>query len=126
MDWEGELIHVSFDLKLQQQWRLINFSFRRRFLQPIGWGNQGYSDVGDKKAWEKTSQALREGQNEVKAKLATEKETDQGKEALAKYAQVIQDESFLTYARDTLESQYDDSGLSLVCRERCSCRTINI
>ena len=32
----------------------------------------------------------------------------------------------MTYARDTLESQYDDSGLSLVCRERCSCRTINI
>ena len=69
----------------------------------------GHIDVGNRRAWDKTSQALREGQVEVRAKLATEKEngTTSSAEKFAQYKQVIEDQAFFSYACNLLQSLYD-------------------
>eukprot|EP00956_Cyclotella_meneghiniana_P019693 scaffold34064_cov121-Cyclotella_meneghiniana.AAC.9 len=73
-------------------------------------------DTGDKRAWEKTSQALREGIVDTRAKLQAERETASGVEKAAHYSQTIDDQSFFAYACANIQSLYDpDSGLSHSC-----------
>jgi hypothetical protein len=87
-----------------------------RFLQPNG--NMGYLDIGDKRAWDKTSQALREGQTEIKAKLAAE--GGDAPQKVAEYKQVITEQTFLAYALKILQSLYDSkSGIMTSCGPDC-------
>ena len=51
-----------------------------------------YFDIGDKRAWDKTSQALREGQAEVRARLA--EEDPAGMSKVAEYKDVISGQAF--------------------------------
>ena len=81
-----------------------------RFLQAgVGGEDKGYLDIGDKMAWDKTSQALREGQAEIKAELAAEQDTSLGVQKVAEFQQVISTETFLDYASKILASLYDSS-----------------
>jgi len=77
-----------------------------RFLQA---GGGGYFDIGDKKAWEKTSQSLREGQIGVKAKLAAEQATALGVQKVAEFEHVISTETYLAYACKLLVSLHHNS-----------------
>lgn len=81
-----------------------------------------YFDIGDKRAWDKTSQALREGQAEVRAKLAAEEDAN-GMDKVAEYKQVISERSFFAYACKMLESLYhpadgEESGIA-ACGTEC-------
>jgi len=73
-----------------------------------------YYDIGDKRAWDKTSQALREGQAEIRAWLA--QEDPSGMSKVAEYHQVISEQTFFAYACKMLESLYHpvsgDSGIT--------------
>lgn len=79
-----------------------------------------YYDIGDKRAWDKTSQALREGQAEIRARLA--EEDPSGMSKVAEYKQVISEQTFFAYACRMLESLYHpmngDSGIS-ACGQLC-------
>lgn len=66
-----------------------------------------YFDIGDKPAWSKTSQALREGQKEVREKLAAEN----GGVNLDEYKQVISEQTFFAYSCKLLESLYNGQNL---------------
>jgi len=66
-----------------------------------------YFDIGDKRAWDKTSQALREGQTEIRKRLeqeeARQKESksslqSDGSSKVAQYKQIISDHRFLDYS----------------------------
>lgn len=81
-----------------------------------------YFDIGDKRAWDKTSQALREGQAEVRAKLAADEDPN-GMDKVAEYKQVISERSFFAYACRMLESLYhpadgEESGIA-ACGTEC-------
>lgn len=81
-----------------------------------------YYDIGDKRAWDKTSQALREGQAEVRARLA--EEDPSGMSKIAEYERVISEQTFLAYACKVLETLYhpksgEDSGIA-PCGQLCS------
>ena len=79
-----------------------------------------YFEIGDKRAWDKTSQALREGQAEIRERLA-EEDPDAMKK-LAEYQQVISEQTFFAYACQMLESLYhSDSGESGIapCSQTC-------
>jgi hypothetical protein len=92
--------------------------FGGRFLQAEGDGP--HFDIGDKRAWDKTSQALREGQTEIRARLAAEEEKASGAQKVAEYQQVITEQTFLAYACKILQSLYDpDSGSSTSCGPNC-------
>ncbi|KAL7486650.1 hypothetical protein ACHAW6_012247 [Cyclotella cf. meneghiniana] len=93
--------------------------FGGRFLQVDG--DEGHFDIGDKRAWDKTSQALREGQTEVRARLAEEAQNaPNGASKVAEYQQVISEQTFLAYACKLLQSLYDpDSGSSTSCGPNC-------
>mmetsp|Transcript_56136 Transcript_56136/g.119359 ORF Transcript_56136/g.119359 Transcript_56136/m.119359 type:complete len:712 (+) Transcript_56136:326-2461(+) len=80
-----------------------------------------YYDIGDKRAWDKTSQALREGQADIRARLA--EEDPSGMSKVAEYKQVISEQTFFAYACKMLESLYhptdgQDSGIS-ACGQLC-------
>mmetsp|Transcript_11171 Transcript_11171/g.23766 ORF Transcript_11171/g.23766 Transcript_11171/m.23766 type:complete len:770 (-) Transcript_11171:316-2625(-) len=79
-----------------------------------------YYDIGDKRAWDKTSQALREGQGEIRARLA--EEDPSGMSKVAEYHQVISEQTFFAYACKMLESLYHpvsgDSGIT-ACGNFC-------
>mmetsp|Transcript_22988 Transcript_22988/g.49740 ORF Transcript_22988/g.49740 Transcript_22988/m.49740 type:complete len:651 (-) Transcript_22988:111-2063(-) len=80
-----------------------------------------YFDIGDKRAWDKTSQALREGQAEIRARLA--EEDPAGMSKVAEYKQVISEQKFFAYACRVLDALYhpsdgDDSGIS-ACGHEC-------
>ncbi|KAL7471288.1 hypothetical protein ACHAXS_011586 [Conticribra weissflogii] len=77
-----------------------------------------YFDIGDKRAWDKTSQALREGQTEIRKRLEQEearrkesKSSSQsdGASKVAQYKQIISDHRFLDYSKRVLESLYNPS-----------------
>jgi len=93
--------------------------FGGRFLEPHEGGNSGYFDVGDKRAWTKTSQALREGQVEIKAKLEAEKRTatksSSGGQnnAASTYKKVIEEKAFFAFSCDFLKSIYGEDGVSI-------------
>ncbi|KAL7529123.1 hypothetical protein ACHAXR_002801, partial [Thalassiosira sp. AJA248-18] len=79
-----------------------------------------YYDIGDKRAWDKTSQALREGQAEIRARLA--EEDPAGMSKVAEYKQVISEQKFFAYACKMLDMLYHpengDSGIS-ACGLEC-------
>jgi len=79
-----------------------------------------YFDIGDKRAWDKTSQALREGQAEIRQQLA---EADPaGMSKMAEYNQVISEQTFFAYACKMLESLYhpnDKLGGFSACGQFC-------
>lgn len=79
-----------------------------------------YFDIGDKRAWDKTSQALREGQAEIRQQLA---EADPaGMSKIAEYNQVISEQTFFAYACKMLESLYhpnDIVGGFSACGQLC-------
>lgn len=79
-----------------------------------------FFDIGDKRAWDKTSQALREGQAEIRARLA--EENPAGMSKIAEYQQVISEQKFFAYACRVLESLYHpsdgESGIS-ACGQEC-------
>lgn len=79
-----------------------------------------YYDIGDKRAWDKTSQALREGQAEIRARLA--EEDPSGMSKVAEYHQVISEQTFFAYACKMLELLYHpvsgDSGIT-ACGNLC-------
>jgi hypothetical protein len=74
-------------------------------------------DIGDKPAWSKTSQALREGQKEVREKLAQEN----GGVNLDEYKQVISEQTFFNYSCRMLDSlyQHDAHGVATACGPNC-------
>ena len=78
-----------------------------------------YFDIGDKRAWDKTSQALREGQAEVREKLAEE---PAGTSKILEYKQVISEQAFFAYACKITESLLcsasGESGIS-ACGPEC-------
>ncbi len=83
------------------------------FLEMKG---QMYFDIGDKRAWDKTSQALREGQAEIRKRLEQEearrKESKSSSQCdnsskVAQYKQIISDHRFLDYSKRVLESVYN-------------------
>ncbi len=75
-----------------------------------------YFEIGDERSWKKTSQALREGQAEVRAQLAAEDEAGSKK---IEYQQVISEQRFFAYACKILESLYNgDSGIA-ACGPNC-------
>jgi len=78
-----------------------------------------YFDIGDKRAWDKTSQALREGQAEVRGKLA-EEPADTSK--ILEYKQIISEQAFFAYACKITESLFcsasGESGIS-ACGPEC-------
>lgn len=91
--------------------------FGGRFLQA---GDNGNLDIGDKRAWDKTSQALREGQTEIRAKLAAEEENPSSAQKIAEYKEVINGQTFLAYAYKVLESLYDPTvGSMTSCGPNC-------
>mmetsp|Transcript_9140 Transcript_9140/g.18240 ORF Transcript_9140/g.18240 Transcript_9140/m.18240 type:complete len:558 (+) Transcript_9140:244-1917(+) len=78
--------------------------------------DQLYFDIGDKRAWDKTSQALREGQTEIRKCLEQEearwKETKPKTQydvasKVAQYKQIISDHRFLDFSKRVLESLYN-------------------
>jgi len=82
-----------------------------------------YFDIGDKRAWDKTSQALREGQTEIRKRLEQEearwKESksslqSDGSSKVAQYKQIISDHRFLDYSKQVLESLYNPSSSAAV------------
>eukprot|EP00804_Cyclotella_cryptica_P018844 CCRYP_018285-RA/>CCRYP_018285-RA protein AED:0.00 eAED:0.00 QI:215/1/1/1/1/1/2/273/653 len=94
--------------------------FGGRFLQGEG-DKQGHFEIGDKRAWDKTSQALREGQTQVRARLEQEaKNATDGASKVAEYKKVISDQAFLAYACKILQSLYDpNTGSSTSCGPNC-------
>lgn len=80
-----------------------------------------YFDIGDKRAWDKTSQALREGQAEIRDKLA-EEDPAAGMSKISEYKQVISEQAFFAYACKIMESLFysasGESGIS-ACGPEC-------
>jgi len=78
-----------------------------------------YFDIGDKRAWDKTSQALREGQAEVRARLA--EEDPAGMSKVAEYKDVISGQAFFAFACRMMESLLhpDGEGGSSACGGDC-------
>ncbi|KAL3822341.1 hypothetical protein ACHAXA_002656 [Cyclostephanos tholiformis] len=69
-----------------------------------------YFDIGDKRAWDKTSQALREGQAEIRGKLA--EDDPAGMRKIAEYKQVISEQAFFAYACKIMASLFYSAGES--------------
>ena len=87
---------------------------RRRFLHTEVGGKS--FEVGDERAWLKTSQTLREGIINTKAKLQAEQETYSGVKKSEHYNQIIANLSFFDFACGSIRILYDpDSGLSHSC-----------
>ncbi len=74
-------------------------------------------DIGDKPAWSKTSQALREGQKHIREKLAQEN----GGVNLDEYKQVISEQTFFAYSCKMLDSLYkhNEHGVVSACGPNC-------
>jgi hypothetical protein len=67
-----------------------------------------FFDIGDKRAWDKTSQALREGQTEVRQQLAQEDPAGMAK--INEYKKVISEQAFYAYAVKIMESLFYSAG----------------
>ena len=67
-----------------------------------------FFDIGDKRAWDKTSQALREGQTEVRQQLA--QEDPAGMVKISEYKKVISEQAFFAYAVKIMESLFYSAG----------------
>lgn len=92
--------------------------FGGQFLQADEKRGGLYYDIGDKRAWDKTSQALREGQAEIRAKLA--EEDPEGMSKVAEYKKVISEQTFFAYAckmMETLQPKDDESDVYAQRRE---------
>ena len=92
--------------------------FGGQFLQADEKRGGLYYDIGDKRAWDKTSQALREGQAEIRAKLA--EEDPEGMSKVAEYKKVISEQTFFAYAckmMETLQPKDDESDIYAQRRE---------
>ncbi len=74
-------------------------------------------DIGDKPAWSKTSQALREGQKEIREKLAQEN----GGNNLDEYKQIISEQTFFSFSCRMLDSLYTNNvhGVATACGANC-------
>lgn len=74
-------------------------------------------EIGDKPAWSKTSQALREGQKEIREKLAKEN----GGANLDEYKQIISEQTFFSFACRMLDSLYTNNihGEVTACGANC-------
>ena len=89
--------------------------FGGRFIEVDETRGNAYFEIGDERSWKKTSQALREGQAEIRAQLAAEDASGRQFE----YQQVISEQRFFAYACKILESLYNgDSGIS-ACGPGC-------
>ena len=88
-----------------------------RFLQADDKRGGAHFEIGDKPAWAKTSQALREGQKEIREKLAKEN----GGIHLDEYKQVISEQTFFAYSCRMLESLYkqNEHGEVTACGPNC-------
>ncbi len=84
--------------------------FGGNFIQADEQRGGQYFDIGDKRAWDKTSQALREGQAEVREKLA--KDDPAGMSKIAEYKKVISEEAFFAYACKIMVSLFYSGGES--------------
>jgi hypothetical protein len=90
--------------------------FGGRFIEVDETRGNAYFEIGDERSWKKTSQALREGQAEVRAQLAAEDAAGSKKN---EYQQVISEQRFFAYACKILESLYNgDSGIA-ACGPDC-------
>jgi len=91
--------------------------FGGRFLQADEKRGGAHFDIGDKPAWSKTSQALREGQKEIREKLAEEN----GGVNLEEYKQVISEQTFFAYSCKMLGSIYkqNEHGEVSACGPNC-------
>ena len=77
-----------------------------------------YFDIGDKRAWDKTSQALREGQADIRAKLAAEDPAGMSK--INEYKQVISEQTFFAYSCRVMESLFHPEGDGMsACGREC-------
>ncbi|KAL7485534.1 hypothetical protein ACHAW6_011127 [Cyclotella cf. meneghiniana] len=93
--------------------------FGGRFLQAEG-DKKEHFEIGDKRAWDKTSQALREGQTEVRARLEQEAENAlDGTNKVAEYKKVISEQAFFAYACKILQSLYNPTSGSISCGPNC-------
>ncbi|KAL7531736.1 hypothetical protein ACHAXR_004201 [Thalassiosira sp. AJA248-18] len=65
-----------------------------------------YSDIGDKKAYEKTSQALREGQTKIRKQMYSEMSSSHNTPLLDRRPIAISSEGYFRYSVELLESLY--------------------
>lgn len=108
----------KFDkLKISKAIVAATREFGGRFLQADEARGGAHFDIGDKPAWSKTSQALREGQKEIREKLAREN----GGVNLDEYKQVISEQTFFAYSCRMLDTvyQHNEQGVSSVCGANC-------
>lgn len=103
--------------------------FGGRFVEADENRGNVYFEIGDERGWKKTSQALREGQAEIRAQLAGD---DAAGTKHLEYEQVISEQKFFAYACKILESLYyptdGDSGIPACgadCPHAKRRRTIN-
>mmetsp|Transcript_16935 Transcript_16935/g.23898 ORF Transcript_16935/g.23898 Transcript_16935/m.23898 type:complete len:578 (-) Transcript_16935:94-1827(-) len=91
--------------------------FGGRFLQVDEARGGAHFDIGDKPAWSKTSQALREGQKEIREKLAQEN----GGANLDEYKQIISEQTFFSFSCRMLDSLYTNNvhGVVTACGANC-------
>ena len=90
--------------------------FGGQFLQADEKRGGLYYDIGDKRAWDKTSQALREGQADIRAKLA--EEDPEGMSKVAEYKKVISEQTFFAYACKMMETLQPKDGESDIYAQR--------
>lgn len=96
-------------------------NFGGRFLQANDKRGGLHYDIGDKRSWDKTSQALREGQTEIRAKLAEEAEKQpNGADKVREYKQVISEQNFFNFAMKMLHSLYEPDSGSTACGPNCA------
>lgn len=89
--------------------------FGGRFIEMDETRGNAYFEIGDERSWKKTSQALREGQAEIRAQL----DAEGGGSKQIEYQQVISEQRFYAYACKILESLYSgNSGIS-ACGPDC-------
>ena len=108
----------KFDkLKISKAIVAATREFGGRFLQVDDDRGGAHFDIGDKPAWSKTSQALREGQKEIREKLAQEN----GGVNLDEYKQVISEQTFFAYSCRMLDSLYkqNERGVVTACGPNC-------
>jgi len=108
----------KFDkLKISKAIVAATREFGGRFLQADDARGGAHFDIGDKPAWSKTSQALREGQKDIREKLAQEN----GGVNLDEYKQVISEQTFFAYSCRMLDSLYkqNEHGVLTACGPNC-------
>jgi len=94
--------------------------FRGNFVRSDDKRGGLYYEIGDKRAWDKTSQALREGQGDIRKQL--EEEDPAGMSRISEYKKVISEQTFFAYACKMLESLYhpaDGNAGITACSQMC-------